>query len=633
MKSFKLLAACLICFLSCTNRIESALDYAGTNRSELERVLEYFRIQGHETAFRAAKFIVSNMPGHKSMYGRYDEYFDKIDSLFSTAESIDKAYNTIPVLSESYGESIGYGYDSHMITADYLIEDIERSLTQWREGEWAGHLDFEEFCEWLLPYTCSRTRPLDNWRSELEPFAKGFLDELNVCDDYLHNPRAAICRVNDILIGMISKQKWIHNTYGHPVSRPQTFIKLPGATCEEYAEMAVRIMRSKGIPVGIDFTPQWPDRLYGHYWCVFPNLRGKTTMFNPFSTNPDYPHYSHAEFPKVYRRTYAPNKEYMSLLEKYKGDVPSVCRDVFFKDVTEEYMRTADVKVSLLDGIRLSRKDVYIAVFDNKEWKPIFWGKACFGKAHFKGMGRRITYIAMGYVDGQLCPVTHPFYLDSDGNIREIVKKDNSRTDIHLSRKYPMFQHVFKIHEVLHGGYIEADNRPDFKSAEKVVSLPQWSLTSGHEIVAQKRPYRYWRLCSDSGSHCDMAELFFYDSEGNLLKPVNFSYLADGDPLTNYCAEGDVLNEYLDFGQQVTVEKLAYIRRGDGNPILPGDEYEVYYWDDSRWNLHSHVVADDIFIDVKGLPSGALYYIKGLSRGVQTRIFTWDEASSKIVWH
>lgn len=112
-------------------------------------------------------------------------------------------------------------------------------------------------------------------------------------------------------------------------------------------------MRSKGIPVGIDFTPQWPDRLYGHYWCVFPNLRGKTSMFNPFASNPDYPHYSHAEFAKVYRRTYSPNDEYMGLIRKYKGNVPPVCPDVFFKDVTGEYMETADIKVPLLKPTRI----------------------------------------------------------------------------------------------------------------------------------------------------------------------------------------------------------------------------------------------------------------------------------------
>ena len=394
---------CLALTLSgCTDDLQAALECAGENRAELEEVLAHYRECGDAEKLSAAEFLIANMPGHKSMYGCYTEYYNEVDSLFSAGLSAGDAYRLIREVSDSYGEKIGYGYDSRMITSEYLIKDIDTAFMQWKKGKWATHLDFDEFCEWLLPYTCSSSQPLDNWRADLEPFAKGYIDELYVCDDYAANPRAAICRVNNILIGMIEKQKWMHSSYGHPISRPETFAKLPGATCEEYAEVAVRVMRSKGIPVGIDFTPQWPDRLYGHYWCVFPNLRGKTTMFNPFSTNPDYPHYSHAEFAKVYRRTYAPNKEYLRLIRKYKGNIPAISSDVFFKDVTDEYMRTADIKVNLLNGIHPSRKDAYIAVFDNNEWRPVSWGKIRMGKACFTGMGRRITYVVLGYVNDEL---------------------------------------------------------------------------------------------------------------------------------------------------------------------------------------------------------------------------------------
>jgi hypothetical protein len=610
-----------------------ALDYSGDNASELKKVLEYFELIGDSEAYVAAEYIVGNMPGHRSLFGEYEDYYDNVDSLFDAGLSSEDAYDVIKRVSDSYGRRICYDFDCRRITSDYLIRDIESALNQWREGEWAKHLSFEEFCEWLLPYTCSRTQPLDNWRNNLEPFAKGFLEELNVCDDYKGNPRAAICRVNDILIGMIEKQKWMHISYGFPISRPETFIKLPGATCEEYAEVAVRIMRSKGIPVGIDFTPQWPDRLYGHYWCVFPNLRGKTSLFNPFSTNPDYPHYSHAEFAKVYRRTYAPNDEYLRLLRRRGGDVPAIFSDPFFKDVTEEYMRTADVEVDLLDDVRLSGRDVYIAVFDNNDWKPVFWGTRRLGKAYFEGMGRRITYIVLGYSEGELVPASHPFYLDADGVIHEFRMDGAEAKSIRMWRKYPMFQHVFKVHDVLHGGYVEASDREDFVGAERVADFSEWSLTSGIEEVSQSRPYRYWRLCAGEGECCDMAELFFYTDSVNRVLPFSESSLVDGDPLTNYSADGNKLNGYLDFGKPVLVDRISYVRRGDGNAIIPGDSYEILYWDESaRWTLHSSHIATDVYFDIDGLPSGTLYYIRGLSRGVQHRIFSVSADTNEIEW-
>ena len=88
-------------------------------------------------------------------------------------------------------------------------------------------------------------------------------------------------------------------------------------------------------------------------------------MFNPFASNPDYPHYSHALFAKVFRRTYSPNEDFLSLIRRNNGHVPNICHNVFFKDVTEEYMRTADLTVKIDNTDKIQGKDVYIAVFDN----------------------------------------------------------------------------------------------------------------------------------------------------------------------------------------------------------------------------------------------------------------------------
>lgn len=620
-----------ILLVSCSTSLDFALDYAGENRRELESVLEYFAKKKDAEELAAAKYIISNMPGHRSMYGKYNEYFDDVDSLFDAGLSASNAYQEIRDISDSYGSQIGYGYDSKIIESKYLISNIENAIHYWRNGHWASHLNFDQFCEWLLPYTCSSRQPLDSWRTDLEPFAKGYIDELHVCDDYKGNPRDPICRINDKLIKMIETQKWTESSYGHPISRPETFVKLPGANCEEYAEIAVRIMRSKGIPVGIDFTPQWPDRLNGHYWCVYPNLRGKTTMFNPFASNPDYPHFVHAEFARVYRRTYAPNQEYLKLLRRNKGDVPAMFADVFFTDVTDEYMKTADIKIKLQDGIRLSNNDVYIAVFDNHKWSPVAWGKAYFGKAHFKGMGRRITYIILGYVKDELIPISNPFYLDDQGQVNEFIIDENHNIDIRMWRKYPMFQHVFNIHKLLHGGYVEASGDPDFSVAERVSSFPEWSMTSGCEYVTQSKPYRYWRFCADEDKVCDMAELFFFDKDSSRIYPVTASSLNDNDMLTNYSAEGAKLKEHIDFGSPVSINHISYVRRGDGNAIMPGEQYDIYYWADAKWNHHSSHTAKDIYLDVTDLPSGTLYYIKGYS-GQRYRIFTINPDSHTVEW-
>lgn len=42
--------------------------------------------------------------------------------------------------------------DVEIIGSDFLIANIEKAFSQWKEGEWATHVSFQDFCEYLLPY-------------------------------------------------------------------------------------------------------------------------------------------------------------------------------------------------------------------------------------------------------------------------------------------------------------------------------------------------------------------------------------------------------------------------------------------------------------------------------------------------
>ena len=642
MKKVLLISSLIFALASCANAsLDVALRASGDNREELQSVIDYFQKSGDRDKVAAAEYIISYMPGHRSIRGDYSAYCDEADSILSNNPAGEEVLSQLHDLSLEYKDRISTCLDIQNIKSEYLIHDIDKAVDQWRDAGWSSHLDFDEFCEWLLPYTCSDSQPLFNWRDSLTTFAEdSLIFHFDACDDYRNNPRMAVIKVNNALMGMISKRKWIKSEHGYSIFRPDVFVKLPGARCDEYAVMAVLTMRSKGIPVGIDFTPQWPDRSEGHSWCVFPNLRGKTSLFCPFSSNPDYPHYPNAEFSKVYRRTYQPDSGNIKLLRRNKGQVPELFRNPFFKDVSEEYMKTIDLTVSLDKVAKYYGRDVYISVFNNKEWKPVACGRRTGRKAAFKSMGMGITYIVQGYKDGCLVPISSPFRVDRLGNIRYIEPEKDSRISFNIDRKFPMFFHVFTKHYFLHGGRIEASNDPEFKTFQPVAQFPQWSLTSGSERVVQSEPFRYWRLCPDEGKLCDMAELFFYEkgSDEPLNRPklcfTDSTYLSlfDMDPLTYCSLEPGIYKGYVDFGRKVNIDHVSYIRRGDGNAIMPGDEYEIFYWDNGRWRLHSWYQATDVSINVNDIPGQHLYFIQGNSRGTQNRIFAIDETDGRIEW-
>ena len=70
-----------IFFASCTpSPLDYALDFSGSNRSELESVLEHYKDDPEKLA--AAKFLIENMPAHYSyksneIDGYYAEVFKK----------------------------------------------------------------------------------------------------------------------------------------------------------------------------------------------------------------------------------------------------------------------------------------------------------------------------------------------------------------------------------------------------------------------------------------------------------------------------------------------------------------------------------------------------------------------------
>ena len=78
----------VIFFASCTpSPLDYALDFAGSNRSELESVLEHYKDEPEKLA--AAKFLIENMPAH------YSYKSNEIDGYYAVALKNQKVYVSI----------------------------------------------------------------------------------------------------------------------------------------------------------------------------------------------------------------------------------------------------------------------------------------------------------------------------------------------------------------------------------------------------------------------------------------------------------------------------------------------------------------------------------------------------------
>lgn len=63
---------------SCDKCIEKSLGMAGDNRDELETVLDYFRYDADPLRYKAARFLIANMPQQYHFSGSAVDYFNSV---------------------------------------------------------------------------------------------------------------------------------------------------------------------------------------------------------------------------------------------------------------------------------------------------------------------------------------------------------------------------------------------------------------------------------------------------------------------------------------------------------------------------------------------------------------------------
>lgn len=638
-------ALCAACG-SDRKQLRLALAAGGENRGQLERVLEHY---GHDEAdnlkLRAAEFLIRHMPLHKSYDEGIGRYYDAVDSLIPHVRTKESFKEGMAELYDRHKAGLRLTNDIQTVTADYLIRNIEQAFDLWQNGKWASHLDFDEFCEYVLPYKCIERQPMTDWRSELAGLCRGDIDRNEKeCREYRNNARMAALEVNRALSG--NYLRYTKQLDSYPIFRATTLRSLPYGTCMESCTCALLAMRSKGIPVAIDFTPQWANRKYGHYWMTVLDMRHRSEQFAPFDIESDA--HLNRPFSKIYRMTYRPDPELAKRVLR-KESIPASLQYIFFRDVSDEYMRTDDLDVPLFDGIDVG-DNIYISTFNNQEWVAVACGERRNGPtAHFERLGRNVCYMPVQCDRNGLHAIGQPFYLDYRGEMTPLRLDTTGRRTIRLTRKYPVYEFVHKNREKITGGVIQVSDTPDFRHTTDVTEFPRDSLTlAGNHSVRTDRPYRYWRLCASDEGRCDMAELIFYDRAGRRLAaelircgrevhPQNKVNLAtainDDDPLTLFSARGiDDIWVGFDFGRPVDVANVVYFRRSDGNNLYPGYEYVLSYWNGNRWQEIDRQTSDArTYLDFDGVPAEALLLLQCTTTGTESRPFTYRDG--EIAWY
>lgn len=419
--------------VGCTNHsyIERTLEQAGTNRFQLETVLDHYKTTDpNPQKLEAARFLVSNMWAHYSYAGseihEYYEYAARIlanksltpeqqrDSLLAITDLKyrDLPNHTIP--------------DAQIITADFLIDNIDKSYAQWTTCPWASQATFDEYLEWILPYKGAELQELDAWRdSMMAHFGKGF--ERPILNDVECNTTMGIADMirNDTYNAL--NRYGLYTRAGLPLLSAYLQVHQTYGDIPDYALTAALAMRCAGIPAVLDETPVGSRGTAATKWFVIISDRGEhLTSEWDLSTPIGGGFFAYERGPKVYRNTFAINRERAEYRQKARYQYPS---PIAMQDVTSQYFLTSNICLPIDGSVRKQLKDKYVYIAsavrsDSDPWQIVDFGLMKRGKACFHDMGREVLYTVMGFDGNGLVPISAPFILHKNETI-EYVNSDS----------------------------------------------------------------------------------------------------------------------------------------------------------------------------------------------------------------
>lgn len=478
------------------------------------------------------------------------------------------------------------------------------------------------------PYSNKPTQKWELQKRGINPFADSFYTIGSAVSEAM--------RVYDLTHQF---EYFIHD--GELPQKISSLFQVKMGKCVDETNFSIFLCKYLGIPSASDFTPHWGNRSNSHSWSVLIKPDGTGTPFYMNSVPGDTAHYFHSyKKPKIFRTQFQLNKEYCSLL-RHENSVPRLFQHPKYTDVTDEYYETTDVERDVPAEYK-DRKIAYICVFDNRNWVPVFFGYANRGKVTFKAMGRDIVYMAAFYDDNTIRPFANPFYITHDGTVKDIKVNATKKQDMRLLRKYPFMGAQDFFNSRMNGGQFQASNDADF--ANHIVLHTHKGITNGnwYEIaVKDSTQYKYLRYMGAKGSYCNINELHFYDKAGHEIKGTIIGTegeswarkenVFDGDILTGFGANSPDGNWVgLQLSRPTAIAKFRYIGRNDGNCIEIGDHYILYFWNDGFWEVLGEKTAASNELIFHNVPSGGLYILRDTTKGVEERIFTYE--NGKQVW-
>lgn len=592
--------------------LSAALQEAGDNRAELEKVLSHF--SDDPLRYEAACFLIRNMPGKHSREGW------QIDSLKRR-----KLQGRMGDDEMARWKGFDYKRDCRMtadltaISADLLIDNVEKACSIWQARPWHSHYSFGDFCEYVLPYRVG-DEPAENWRGM-------YIKRYGPLMDSILMEMTDVVEVAARIADRLKEEGFDnHADVAVPNFGASYLMQHRVGYCRENCDIASYTMRALGIPVATDFYITSPSYNSRHFWNALIDTTGLAVPFNYTEKRIRRESYPDARrMGKVYRRFFgvrSPKHEGMPV-----GDVAPIFLDPAVGDVSGQYfLESGPVEVSF-DG---DPQWGMLAVFDGSGYVAVDVAPVKEGKGEFRYVedGTLLFPVVMDGV--RMREAGWPVLT---GAAREFRPDMESMAAVRLTRKYPMMNTARFITDMI-GGTMEVfpnrigtDGIPLHKFTDTI-------STNRVDIVCDVGKVRGVRYNSPADKPIEVGEMRFYNGKEE-IRPVsiyadheldsihrrNLALMSDDIWHSFYMsAKGEKLT--FDFGKPVDIDRILFVPRNDDNFVREGQDYELFYHDGAKgWRSLGHKRAMADHVDFEGVPGNAVLWLHNHSGGREERCF------------
>lgn len=585
--------------------LQQTLEQAGNNRTELEKVLKHY--QKNKLKYKAACYLIERM------YGCYFYSDYRIDSLKQLkrlsaqygegawTDSVNRVWNEF-----SYRKSQKI-YDSQVITAKYLIENIDLAFSVWEQRPWARHYSFDDFCQYILPYRIS-DEPLESWR-------KIYYDHYATAIDSIYKGNDVV-KVAQAVRQLFLKGQFKWNTqFTLPHLGPLFLLEHRLGGCRESCDFTLYLFRAIGVPTAIDSYLISPQTNGQHSWNVLKDTTGLPVPFWFMETDVKRGQNDGRPKGKVYRTMFGGK----------------------LVDVTMEYFgeNEAELEIDCPQEV----EQISLCVFSCGKYKEVDRAIRRGNKAIFHNLEPGVRFQPMYSKYNILYPSGYAFSISKTGKTHLYHPDTLHRQEATLIRKYPVHDHFKNFLECMTGLIIEGDVSKHFS---KPVLLGHIRDTIKTNRVWLRDipdvPVKYVRLLPPGNFYIEIGEITFFDRDNKQLDiyPYQAPKAIDAKHKEEYILDGNILSYYeskeitkepivLSFPKRRRIGKILFVPRNDDNFIREGDEYELFYQNGIKgWESLGKQVATTDTLIYNNIPSGALLWLRDLTRGREEQLFTLE---------